>query len=421
MTIINPSTEVHRVFFSPLWTCLEASPHQRQCSDYSDRDFLELGVTRVLLAVQSGRDLLQRLALLRETCPERSNFFEALKSNRRLGMVEDVGERLRQRFARSLPDALAEFPALDDFDVYAADGHSHSHAVHDAPVDGTKLVITHLYALNLRNGWHSHLGMCRVKERGNHHDMAVLKSLPPALLRLGAKRGRKVIHVYDRAGLDFGQWYRWKQGSGIYFISRMKDTVVLSVKVAKEFDSSDPINANVLSDEIVTPATSNQPLRRIRFYDVSGQVTYEFLTNEMTLPPGLIAHLYKMRWNIEKKFDVFKNKLHENKAWASSETAKCMQAQFLCLASNLLLLLEHHIETKENLRNEAEMIRRKKRLDAAIKSSAKIGQTLPLALRKLQQMTQHSVKFIRWVAALLFCPIPWNQAINSLRASYAEL
>jgi hypothetical protein len=259
-------------------------------------------------------------------CPERSNFFESLKSTRRLSMVEDVGERLRQRFARSLPDALAEFSALDDFDVYAADGHSHSHAVHDAPVDGAKLCINHLYAQNLRNGWVSHLGLCRVKERGNHHDMAVLKSLSPPMLRQGAKKGRKVLYVYDRAGLDFQQWHRWKQGSGIYFLSRMKDTVVLSVKGAKEFDSSDPINANVLSDEIVTPATSDQPLRRVRFYDVSGQVTYEFLTNEMTLPPGLIAHLYKMRWNIEKKFDVYKNKLHETKAWASSETAKRMQA-----------------------------------------------------------------------------------------------
>ncbi len=421
MDIINRSTDVHRMFFGPLWPCLEASPHQRKCLDYTDKDFLEVGLSRVLLMIQSGRDLLQRLTLLRSTCPARSNFFESLKSDRRLAMVQDVAERLRHRSARTLPDALAEFSVLDGFEVYAGDGHSHGHASHDAAVDGAKLCITHLYTRNLRNGWLSHLSLCEVKEKGNHHDMAVLKSLDPATLRQGAKKGRKVLYVYDRAGLNFEQWHRWKQGSGIYFLSRVMETMILTPKGTKEFDPSDPINANVLSDELVTPATSGQPLRRILFYDVVGGVTYEYLTNEMTLPPGLIAHLYKMRWNIEKSFDEFKNKLHETKAWGSSENAKRLQAQFLCLAVNLLLLLNHHLESDEDVRNEAEITRRQQRLDAAIEGAAKIGRVLPLALRKLQHLTQHSVKLIRWVAALLFHPVPWDRAVSSLRASYAQL
>ena len=338
MDIINPSTDVHRVFFGPLWPCLEPSPHQRQCLKFPDTDYLEIGLSRVLLMVQSGRDLLQRLSLLRPTCPANSNFFESLKSDRRLAMVQDVADRLRHRSARTLPDRLAKFFALDAFDVYAGDGHSHDHACHDAAVDGAKLCITHLYTRNLRDDWLSHLSLCEVKEKGNHHDMAVLKSLDPATLRQGAKKGRKVRQ-----------------------------------------------------------------------------------TNEMTLPPGLIAHLYKMRWNIEKSFDEFKNKLHEAKAWGSSENAKRLQAQFLCLAVNLLSLLNHHLESNENVRNEAEIARRQQRLDAAIEGAAKIGRILPLALRKLQHLTQHSVKLTRWVAALLFHPVPWDRAVSSLRASYAQL
>ena len=59
----------------------------------------------------------------------------------------------------------------------------------------------------------------------------------------------------------------------------------------------------------------------------------------MTIPPGLIAWLYQMRWDIEpersgdswpsspetcqqKSYDEVKNKFHEQKAWASSPTAK---------------------------------------------------------------------------------------------------
>jgi len=48
----------------------------------------------------------------------------------------------------------------------------------------------------------------------------------------------------------------------------------------------------------------------------------------MTIPPGLIARIYKMRWDIEKVYDEMKNKLDEQKAWASTPTAKTMQAHF---------------------------------------------------------------------------------------------
>lgn len=421
MEIIDHTTELHRRFFSPLWPCLEASPRQRECQDYTDQDFLEVGVSRVVMSSQSGRDLLQRLALMRDNVPQRSNFFEALKSQRRLAMVEDVAIRLRQNCSRSLPDALAQFPELDGFDIYAGDGHSHEHATHDERIEGTKLCVTHLYTRNLRNSWMSHLSLCPVKDKGNHHDMSVLKSLAPVVLRQGAKKGRKVLYVYDRAGLDFPQWNRWKQGNGIYFISRTKDLLVLSHQECRNFERDDPINANVHSDELVTAATSPHPLRRITFWDVLENVCYEFLTNEMTLPPGLIAHLYKMRWEIEKSFDEFKNKLQETKAWASSANAKAIQANLICLAENLLLLLRNHLDVEEDIRNEAEIKRREKRLEQAMTQVSKKGGRLPLPLRTVQHLTQNSVKFIRWVATLLYLKIPWKRAVSQLRESYATL
>jgi hypothetical protein len=358
---------------------------------------------------------------MRDGTPGRSNFFESLKSKRRLKMVEEVAQRLRQKSAGELPDALAQFPDLDAFDVYAGDGHSHEHACHDESIDGGKLCVTHLYTRNLRNGWMTPLSLCRVKEKGNHHDMAVLKSLPPAELRQGAKRRRKVIYAYDRAAIDFEQWNKWKQGYGIYFISRTKESLVLSHQQCREIDRTNALNTNVHSDEIVTAATSNHPLRRIVFWDVLEGVSYEFLTNEMTLPPGLIVHLYRMRWDIEKSFDEFKNKLQETKAWASSENAKRLQAHFICLAENLLLLLRHHLDVHENVRNEAEIKRRQERLDLAVARVTRNGASVPLPVLKLQHLTQSSVKFIRWVSTLLYLHVPWNQAVNKLRASYACL
>ncbi len=58
---------------------------------------------------------------------------------------------------------------------------------------------------------------------------------------------------------------------------------------------------------------------------------YDFLTNEMTIPPGLFARLYQMRWGIEKVYDEVKNNCDDKRAWASSPTAKTMQATLICL------------------------------------------------------------------------------------------
>ena len=67
---------------------------------------------------------------------------------------------------------------------------------------------------------------------------------------------------------------------------------------------------------------------------------YEFLTNEPDLPPGVLAELYRRRWDVEKAFDALKNKLGEKKAWATSLAAKQAPAHFLTITDNLLLLYE---------------------------------------------------------------------------------
>ncbi|MDI1312558.1 transposase [Prosthecobacter sp.] len=175
-------------------------------------------------------------------------------------------------------------------------------------------------------------------------------------------------------------------------------------------------------DELVGTATSGTMLRRITFHDVVADRQFEFLTSllESSVPPGVLAHLYRMRWNIEKSFDEVKNKLGEKKAWATSATAKSMQAQFICLSVNLLQLLEHELET-QGIRNTPEVKRRAKRLEQATAVATKAGAVLPKPLRVVQQITQHCVKLIRWVAAQLWLNVPWQQACAVLTTLYAKL
>ncbi len=71
-------------------------------------------------------------------------------------------------------------------------------------------------------------------------------------------------------------------------------------------------------------------MRRVIYQDSETNLIYTYITNlAPSIPPGIVALLYKSRWDIEKVFDEFKNKLGEIKSWASTPTAKTCQARLL--------------------------------------------------------------------------------------------
>lgn len=278
----------------------------------------------------------------------------------------------------------------------------------------------------------------RLKE----HDRRGLKRSELKSLRMGAAKGRKVIIVWDRAGIDFRQWYHWKTTGGLYFISREEENMTLEVCGQSRWDRADPLNAGVVADELCMPSSAGVTIRRVRFVRPDTGEEIAFITTEMTLPPGLIAELYRRRWDIEssgarkpaesspkgsagghwqKAFDEFKNKLGEKKAWATSATAKTMQAQFMCIAHNLLLLLDHELAEKHGVTNVAEDRRRAERhskLDASVRAA---GRVLPTPWISLQRATVRSVKLIRWLYSHLFLRLPWSVLLAPLIASYAWL
>ena len=196
--------------------------------------------------------------------------------------------------------------------------------------------------------------------------------------------------------------------------------MALEVIAQKAWERADPRNQGVLADELV--ATSQGVcVRRVRYRCALRGEEFSFLTSEQTLPPGVIAHLYRLRWEIEKTFDELKNKLGETKAWASSPEAKAMQAHFLCMAHNLMVRCEAELERVHGVRNEAELERRAQRLEKEERRLAKENVVLPVLVRTLQRLTQRSVKFIRWLRVQLFGQLPHAPAIAALCQLYATL
>ena len=247
---------------------------------------------------------------------------------------------------------FSEHLELGDFHIYAGDGHYHSAAVHEKKIEDKKYPVQHFYAINMRTGTMHHIDVARpAAGKKKEHDIRALKRLDIDTLRMGAPTGKKVLWVYDRAIIDFNQWYKWKHGSGIYVITREKKNMKLKVIGNYDFDQEDPRNNGVVDDQMVANSSGTM-IRRVIYIDPVSGKRYRFLTNVFNIPPGLIAFLYKERWNIEKVFDEVKNKLHEKKAWATTYTAKCQQARFIAITHNLLLIFEHNLERDEGITDE---------------------------------------------------------------------
>ena len=128
-----------------------------------------------------------------------------------------------------------------------------------------------------------------------------------------------------------------------------------------------------------------------------------------------------MRWDIEKVYDEMKNKLDEQKAWASTPTAKTMQAHFICLAHNLMVIQEYRLKTEEDVTNTSEIKRKAQRLEDEISRLAEKNEILPVLLQDFQRLTQRSVKYVRWLRAYLFTDAPWQDMVAALRQSYAVI
>lgn len=426
-------------FFKPLFEFFDTAKHRRNCPALDDSLWLEAGVRRCLGIFQSGRDFLQQLADQHDTRVLISTFFESLKSKRRLLLVDEILGQVRNRMRRELPDPFACHPCLDDFDIHAGDGHFIAAASHDkakprkdpsatpAPscttrVAATKYATGHLYTLDLRSHGMNHLTVADQIERNKEHEMRALKRQTADTLRQGAAKGRKVLYVWDRAGIDFRQWFQWKNQSGIYFLSREKDNMKLEVVGTHPFDTTLPINTGILADQMVA-TTQGVSVRRVIYQDPETQIIYHYLTNlPASIPPGLIARLYKARWDIEKVFDEFKNKLCETKAWASSATAKTQQARLLCLTHNLMTLLEEQIRKGGGVINHAEFKRKAKTsaTSAAATPSSSRPENGPIH-SAAERLTQRTVKFIRWLKNHLDLERDWDHAIARLTQVYAHL
>ena len=410
------SDRVRDQYFLPLFSALSDvnAIAGHRCSALSDRDWLQQGCLRVLSQQTSGRGHLQQLVDAGLLSVLRQTLQASLHSARRLSLLSAVTTMVERKLAQELPDPFAHLAALKGYHLYAADGHFHEHATHDAPIAGEKRPVQHFYALNLRTQALSHLSVALSggeTQRKREHDLHALKRLTIDQLRQQASVGEKVLYIYDRAAIDYQAWTKWKM-KGIYFISREKAKHNLAVIGNLPFQMNDPINAGVISDDIVSSAGCISALRRVTYRCPESNEIIAFITNVFDdIPPGIIAYLYKRRWNIEKIFDTMKHSYCERKAWASGDNAKTIQARFICLQHNLACLFEQKIPYETIAApHQKRAKKRVAQLEKIIRTQAEPISAITSLYKTVTMITQHPLRYLRWLRVTLEKNLPKIEA-----------
>lgn len=417
---LDSTASMRSLYFSPLIPAVarvtEAFGHC--CKAIPDARWLEQGCLRVLSQNTSGRGHVQQLSDHNMMTVIRQTMQATLHSKRRLDFITAVNTAVRDQLLRDKNDPFLDISSLRDFHIYAADGHYHEHATHDAPIDGKKRAVQHFYALNLRTQALSHLSIAESggdDERKREHDMRALKRLTIEALRQQAPVGKKVLYVYDRAGIDYQAWTKWKK-QGVYFISREKSNTALKVCGPLPYKKSDPHNYGVLSDDCVGSANSFSMIRRITYWCPESSEVMSFITNVFDdIPPGVIVYLYKRRWDIEKIFDTVKHSYQEKKAWASGDTAKSIQAHFICLQHNLACLFEQKcpyqaIEKPHHQR----AVKRINELKQIVAARNNPPQGITSLYQAVIRLSQHPLTYLRWLRVSLEHHLLVSEALGRL-------
>lgn len=413
-------TEFSSRFFSPIEDCYQKSDRQYACTEISDIHFAQLGVLRCLSSATTGQEFLQNHADQNVADIDPGHFFKALKSPRRLKNLKSINNLLAESMTREVPDPFEQCPELDGWDMYAVDGHYHKAACFDPKTSGSDeapraTATGHFFRANLRTHHMSCLDLVTPNDgKKKAHDVTVIRRSSAEQLRFGARKGRKVMLVWDKACIEYYLWHQLKHTHGIYFITMEKSNSAADICSTDMLDRSDPRNEGVVSDHLVGTPGGVQ-LRRIIYTNPEDGVTYTYLTNDFTLPAYQLVLLYKHRWDIEKIFHQFKSKLNERKSWASSPEAKESHACFACLAHNLLLLFERFLITREGLHDELEVKKQEGR-----KRSGSHGATVVEIVRNfinqaVTRATQRTQRFIRWVRVRIYQQAPWDQSLARLR------
>jgi len=314
---------------------------ERHCPDFSDIEFVSMGLLRCITPVDSGRHFIQNIQEQYKIKFPHSTYFTALHSVRRREMLRAVASEsykiVCSLATESEIDYLKHFSELDDYDIETADGHFIAHACHTPKnTKGKVFAAGFIYAMNLRNGFLNPI--CKITNGTKRsHEIPCFRDWVETEYSKKAVE-RKKLYIYDRAAVDYPWWDKQKKND-VYIISLLKENAVINFIKTLDFDKNDPVNAGVVNYELYSK--NKNTFTVVTYKDPETDKEYKFIsTLAVSFRPGVIAILYYKRWTIEKAFNNTKSDLKETKAWSSDNTPLDIQMRLTAMTYNLIRLFE---------------------------------------------------------------------------------
>lgn len=167
--------------------------------------------------------------------------------------------------------------------------------------------------------------------------------------------------VFDKGYVDYSQYERL-DGEGVFFVTRQKKGASYVVGQEKEI-SGESASLGVQSDKVIVLGTRTHrkkvklKSRMVTFFDKEKARTFEFLTNNFSLPPEQVADLYRKRWQIETLFKRVKQNFPLKYFLGDNENAIKVQIWCAFIADLLVKLVQVQLKRKWAFSNLTSMIR----------------------------------------------------------------
>lgn len=158
------------------------------------------------------------------------------------------------------------------------------------------------------------------------------------------------IYVFDRAYVDFERLYQLTQDRAI-FVTRAKKNLKRRRLYSHSVDRSTGLNCDqtiVLTRKESAEAYPAK-LRRVRYRDPETGKALTFLTNDFTLPALTIAHLYRLRWQVELFFKWIKQHLRIKAFYGTSANAVKTQIWIAISVYLLVAIAKKHLGIERDL------------------------------------------------------------------------
>jgi len=312
------------------------------CPTLKDEDFITKIILRAILPNRTGRSYVQYQI---QACEENLTFgawFSANSSPRRVNMLDKVMpyalRNLRRKMLKSRINHLDGIDALENYDCLAFDGHCIKPASHTKLDEGLKNKANSCFimGMDMRTGLLMPATVVSTGER-RKNELPFLENLcAQEALKWGLRYNQ--ISVYDRALSSYELLDREAQ-SAHYWLTREKKNADWEQTDLLSWDRNDPFNINVISDSYCYKTIEEKRVRFrvVEYFDPLEKKTYRYLSRlSNKLPPGVVAELYRRRWQIEKSYDNSKNSLFEQKAWGCSLEAHKVQMHAIVAALNFI-------------------------------------------------------------------------------------